>query len=167
MWKQFYPAMIIDSVEQLPILQLKQQGIRALFFDIDNTLAPFDVADPDEKTIALLTKWQSMGFSICLLSNNNATRVQRFNRPLGGIAIHRAGKPGTKKLVQAMRRFHVTPKQTALIGDQVFTDMFCANRAGVLAILCRPICQRDQLVTKVKRGAEAMVLRHYERSTQS
>ncbi len=164
MLERFYPSFVIHSVADLPIDQLRQQGIRLLFFDIDNTLAPFDVAEPDDATLQLLSQWKAMGFAICLLSNNNARRVSLFNRRLHGIAVHRAGKPGTKKMRQVMAHLHVTPQQTALIGDQVFTDMYCANRAGVLAILCRPICNRDQLVTKVKRGAESWVLRCYERS---
>ncbi len=164
MLKRFFPSLVIDSVADLPVETLKRQGIRALFFDIDNTLAPFDEAEPTEAILQLLTQWRAMGFAICLLSNNNAPRVKRFNHALGSIAVYRAGKPGTKKMRQVMAHLHVTPQQTALIGDQVFTDMYCANRAGVLAILCRPICNRDQLVTKVKRGAEAWVLRRYERS---
>ncbi len=50
-----------------------------------------------------------------------------------------------------------------MIGDQVFTDMWCGHRAGLLCIMTAPICARDQLVTKVKRGAERQVMKVYFR----
>ena len=53
------------------------------------------------------------------------------------------------------------PKEAALIGDQIFTDVLCGNRAGVVSILTAPICDRDQFVTKIKRGIEKQVLKIY------
>ena len=62
-----------------------------------------------------------------------------------------------------MDKLGVDKKSTAIIGDQVFTDMYCGHRAGILAIYTEPICSRDQLITKVKRGAEKIVLNIYKR----
>lgn len=157
----FFPDIYVRSIFEMPIEELKEKGIRALVFDIDNTIVPFDVAEAEERIVELFESFRKQGFQLCLLSNNNKKRVQLFNRRLKALAIYKAGKPGVKKLYRAMEKMGSTPRTTALIGDQVFTDVFCGHRAKVLTILTAPVCERDQLVTKVKRGLERQVLKQY------
>ncbi len=159
----FYPDIYIKSIFDIPIEKFKKMGIKAIFFDIDNTVAPFDVAEPDEKTTMFFKYLMSEGFSLCLLSNNNKERVTVFNRKLKAAAVWKAGKPGIKKLKNAMAQMNSDKNSTALVGDQVFTDMYCAHKAGILAVYTEPICGRDQLITKVKRGAERAVLNIYKK----
>jgi len=164
--ERFFPDIYIHSIFDLPIGELKKRGIRALVFDIDNTVAPYDIAEPDDKTAELFNYLKSEGFSLCLLSNNNEKRVTVFNRKLQAHTVWKAGKPGIKKLFAIMDKMGTDKSSTAVVGDQVFTDMYCAHRAGVLAIYTEPICGRDQLITKVKRGAEKIVLLIYKRKKQ-
>lgn len=159
--ERFFPDTYIRSVFELPLAELKARGIRALVFDIDNTVAPFDVAEPDESIVELFAYLRREGFQLCILSNNNKERVQLFNRGLHTLAVHKAGKPGIRKLRRAMERMGVLPEETAMVGDQVFTDMWCGHRAGLFCVMTAPICSRDQLITKVKRGAERLVMRVY------
>lgn len=159
--EQFFPDLYIKSIYELPLQELKEMGIRGLVFDIDNTIAPFDVADPDEALIAYFQKLRDMGFRLCILSNNNKERVHRFNQKLRTLAVHKAGKPSPKKLRRALAKLHLTPEESAMIGDQVFTDMWCGHLGGLYAIMTAPICERDQLITKVKRGLERQVMRVY------
>ena len=165
MLKMFFPDIYIKSIFDLPLDDFKKRGITALFFDIDNTVAPFDVAMPDEKTTAFFSELKKEGFKVCLLSNNNKKRVELFNRPLKAHAVWKAGKPGVKKLNHVIKKLGETKHTSAIVGDQVFTDMYCAHRAGVLAVYTEPICNRDQLITKVKRGAEKIVLKIYKKRT--
>lgn len=159
--EQFFPDLYIKSIYELPLQELKEMGIRGLVFDIDNTIAPFDVADPDEALIAYFQKLRDMGFRLCILSNNNKERVHRFNQKLRTLAVHKAGKPSPKKLLHALAKLHLTPEESAMIGDQVFTDMWCGHLGGLYTIMTAPICERDQLITKVKRGLERQVMRVY------
>lgn len=161
MLERFFPELYISSIFALPFQELKKKGIRALVFDIDNTIVPFDVAEAEEEMITFFNSLRKDGFQLCLLSNNNKKRVRLFNQKLKVLAVYKAGKPGTKKLRRAMKKMQVTPEQTALIGDQIFTDVYCGHRAGVFTILTAPVCNRDQLVTKVKRGIERQVLKYY------
>ena len=163
MLEMFFPDIYIKSIFDLPLDDLKKRGINTLFFDIDNTVASFDVAVPDEKTAGFFGKLKEEGFKVCLLSNNNKKREELFNRPLKAHAVWKAGKPGIKKLRQVIRKLGETKYTSAIVGDQVFTDMYCAHRAGILAVYTEPICSRDQLITKVKRGAEKIVLKIYKK----
>lgn len=162
-WDKLFPDVYIKSVFELPVDKLIERGIHTLVFDIDNTIAPFDVAEPEENIIELFAYLKKQGFQICILSNNNKKRITIFNRRLRALAVYGAGKPGTKKLLSALQRMHTTPGHAAMIGDQVFTDMWCGHRAGMYCIMTAPICNRDQLVTKVKRGLERQVMKLYFR----
>lgn len=163
MLERFYPNQYIKSIKELPVAELQKRKIKALVFDIDNTIAPYDVAEADEEMLAILENLKKAGFQICLLSNNNQRRVEIFNRKISALAVHKAGKPGVKKLREAMKKMGTDQHTTAFIGDQVFTDIYCGNRAGLFTILTMPVCNRDQLVTKVKRGAERLIIKAYLR----
>ncbi len=164
MFKRFFPDFYVDSIFHLPFEVFEKKGIRAIFFDIDNTVAPFDEPDAAEDIIEFFDNLRNSGYKICLLSNNSKKRVERFNEKLKTHAIYRAGKPGSKKLLDAISHLGVTKEETVLVGDQVFTDVYCARNAGVLSVLTKPISSRDQLITKVKRGMESYVLKLYKRS---
>ncbi len=168
MLKRFYPALYIRSIYELPIEELKKAGIKALVFDIDNTVAPYDMPEADESMTDLFHTLKKEGFRLCLLSNNNKKRVHLFNEKLGALAVYKAGKPGIGKLKKAMEKMGTDENSTAMIGDQLFTDIYCGNRAHMLTILTAPVCDRDQFVTWIKRGVEKLVLKKYlKRSGQN
>lgn len=157
----FFPDIYIKSIFELPLEKFKRKGIKALIFDIDNTIVPFDVAEADEPTVNYFNYLKKQGFKICLLSNNNKKRVSLFNKRIKALAVYRADKPRIKKLKLAMDIMKSDKKSTILIGDQVFTDIYCGRRAGLTTVLTKPVCSRDQFVTKIKRGAERQILKIY------
>ena len=126
--ERFFPDIYVKSVFELPLEDLKKLGIRGLVFDIDNTVAPFDVAEPDEEIVELFAFLRKEGFKLCILSNNTKERVQLFNRRLGALAIHKAGKPGIKKLNRAMEimgnntQNHCHGRRSGLYGHVVWTS---------------------------------------------
>ena len=90
MFDRLYPDIYIKSIEQLPLKEFKRRGIKAFVFDIDNTIAPYDVAEPDDHTIGVLNHIKEEGFKICLLSNNNEERIKIFNKKIGAYAYWKA-----------------------------------------------------------------------------
>lgn len=159
--ERFFPDIYVKSVFELPLEDLKKLGIRGLVFDIDNTVAPFDVAEPDEEIVELFAFLRKEGFKLCFCPIIPMSVCSCLTAGLEQLAIHKGGKPGIKKLNRAMEIMGTTPKTTAMVGDQVFTDMWCGHRGGLLCIMTAPICNRDQLITKVKRGAERQVMKVY------
>lgn len=163
MLEGFFPNMVVDSVEDIPYGRLMEKHIRGIMFDIDNTLAPYDVAEPPDEMIRLMTRLKSMGFQVCLLSNGSKKRVLRFNEKLGLTVVFRANKPLTGAVRSAMRKMGTDRDNTVIVGDQIFTDIWCGNRLRMLTILVKPICDRDEWITRVKRKWEKKVLEVYER----
>ena len=119
---------------------LARRGFKLLLADLDNTLVPYGVPLPDDRLKAWRDDLAAHGVTLFVLSNNrHESRPRIFAEGLGVPYIGHAGKPKTPSFVKAMERMGVTREQTAIVGDQVFTDVLGGNRAGVAAILVEPI----------------------------
>ncbi|WZL80000.1 YqeG family HAD IIIA-type phosphatase [Vallitaleaceae bacterium 9-2] len=161
--KQLYPDEYVSSIYKINFKRLWQKGYKGLMFDLDNTLAPYDREHPDEELIRLFDTLKKIGFKIALVSNNNAQRVHKFNTRLNVDAFPRANKPLTRQLRIAIRNLNIESKQTVFIGDQLFTDVWVGKRLKCRTILVKPIQDKEQWVSRIKRGLETKILRQYMR----
>lgn len=162
MLKAFYPKRIADSPYVINYDSLYKEGYRAIIFDIDNTLVEHG-ADASNKAIELIASIQRIGFQVCLISNNNEERVTRFNRDIKVKYIHNANKPAKKNFIRATKLMGSTIKNTIFIGDQLFTDIFGANRIGMMSYFVKPIGPKEEIQIVFKRKLERIVLKHYRR----
>ena len=138
-------------------------GVRALLIDIDNTLAPYEQAEPDEAIIAWFEGLRAAGISASLISNNHPPRVELFNRSLGLDAYPDSHKPSGKVLKLAMKKMRGDEENTAVIGDQLLTDALAAHRLGLRAIIVPPIKDKTSLFFKFKRWLERPYIRRYKK----
>ncbi len=138
-------------------------GVRALLCDIDNTLAPYEEPDPNDRIRAWVKLLSDAGISIALVSNNHPPRVERFNAPLGLPAYPDSGKPKKKTLVRAMREMGVSPSETAMLGDQLLTDCYAGKHIGLPALIVPPIKDKTNLFFRFKRLCERPSIRKYAR----
>jgi len=161
--KYLFPKQMAASVYRIDYDKLWRRGIRGLIFDIDNTLATFDVPYPSPKVINFLDDLAKRGFAVSLLSNNSKERVVGFCGDLGYPHVWKAGKPKARGIAQALRRMRLDKSQVALIGDQIFTDCLGGNLFGVYTILTKPINKRDEWTVRLKRWPEKPVLWAYRR----
>ena len=140
---------------------LQSIGVRALLIDIDNTLAPYEEPDPDERILGWFKALEEHGIRAALVSNNHAPRVERFNKPLGLIAYPNSGKPSRKTLERAMRELGATHAETAMLGDQLLTDCFAGKHIGLRSIIVPPIKDKTNLFFRSKRFLERPFIRKY------
>ncbi|OOB78465.1 MAG: hypothetical protein BEN18_07265 [Epulopiscium sp. Nuni2H_MBin001] len=164
MKRWLYPQQYVTSIYDVDYEQLKQQGIKGLIFDIDNTLVPYHVKEPTQEIVDLIINLKDKGFRITLVSNNTRIRVLRFNQQLKLNAIYNAYKPRRLNLHQAIERMKLKASQVAIIGDQIFTDILGGNRAGIHTILVQPVSEKDEPITKIKRGVEKKIIEQYVKS---
>ena len=162
MLSRFYPDDWVDSAYQIDYEKIYDRGYRGLIFDIDNTLVPHG-APADERAIALFARLKNLGFSCCLLSNNQMERVSSFNEPIQVFFIENAHKPSAKNYRRAMEMMGTDEKNTLFIGDQLFTDVYGAKRAGSRTVLVRPIHPKEEIQIVFKRYLERIVLFFYKR----
>ncbi len=162
MLERFYPDEYLDSTYSIDFRQLFAEGYRGLIFDIDNTLVPHG-APADERAIALFSGLKALGFQCCLLSNNQLPRVELFNKDVQVHYIENAHKPSVKNYRKAMEIMGTDLKNTIFIGDQIFTDIYGAKRAGICTILVKPIHPKEEIQIVLKRYLEKIVLFFYKR----
>ncbi len=136
----FKATYLADDIYDISGEALSRRGIRLLLADLDNTLVPYGVPLPDDKLKAWRDELAAHGVTLFVLSNNrHEHRPRVFAEGLEVPYIGHAGKPKTPSFFKAMEQMAVTREQTAIIGDQIFTDVLGGNRAGVVTILVRPI----------------------------
>ena len=133
------PDRVFDGYEQIEGQELARRGIRLLLCDLDYTLAPKSQREPDETVRRWIGQMRQAGVEVMILSNNRSpARVEQFCRELGITYEGHAKKPRTVGFRRAMARCGVTPKETAMLGDKLLTDMLGANRSGILALMVEP-----------------------------
>ncbi len=158
----FYPDEIADSAYKIDYKALYKKGYRGLIFDIDNTLVEHG-ADANEKAINLMHQLRELGFKICLMSNNKEERVMRFNKDINVFYIFDAKKPSTLNYKKAMKMLNTNKKNTVFVGDQLFTDVYGAKRAGIKSYFVKPIGKKEEIQIVLKRYLERIVLYYYRR----
>lgn len=162
MLRAFYPDEDIASAYEISFRQLYAEGIRGVIFDIDNTLVPHG-GPADERAKKLFSDLRGMGMETCLLSNNKEPRVASFARAVGGSHyIYKGNKPGIRGYQQAMELMGTDTNDTVFVGDQLFTDVWGARRAGIHSILVKPIHPKEEIQIVLKRFFEAIVLFFYQ-----
>ena len=157
MFKKLYPTKYLDSSYSIDYEQLYRSGIRGLIYDIDNTLVEHGMP-ATERAIKLFEQLRSIGFDTCLISNNKEPRVKPFADAVGSKYVYDAHKPSRKNYIRAMELMGTDTGNTYFIGDQIFTDVYGANRAGIPSILVKPIHPKEEIQIVLKRKLEKIVL---------
>ncbi|MBC7529745.1 MAG: YqeG family HAD IIIA-type phosphatase [Chthonomonadaceae bacterium] len=159
------PDRFVHSVTEVDPAELKAQGIAGLILDLDNTIVEWQREEMSEEVIGWLQAIKEQGIQLCILSNSfMSDRSIRIAERLEGIAIKKAQKPRRQGFRAAMLKMGTTPAQTAIVGDQMFTDVLGGNRAGIYTIMVQPLHGREFAYTKyVSRPPEKMLLKYFRR----
>ena len=159
----FVPEYRFQTFDMATAEFLSENGIKGIILDIDNTLEPYEHPNPGEHVKQWLNSLFEHGIKAAIVSNNGKDRVELFNKDLGLPAYYKAKKPFKKNLLKAMADMGRKPEECALMGDQVFTDVWAAHNAGIKAILVPPIKDKRDLFTRFKRLLEKPVIKKYEK----
>jgi len=158
----WFPDDYVSSTYDIDFHRLYEEGYRGLIFDVDNTLVPHN-APADQQAKDLFSYLNHLGYFFMFVSNNKEPRVRDFCRDVGGFGyVYLAGKPSPKGYVEAMERMGTNRENTLFIGDQILTDIWGANRAGVRNIMVRPVKKwHEEIQIILKRLLEAVILGAY------
>lgn len=155
MLKKLVPRQSVHTIYDIDANHLWDFGVRGIITDLDNTLVGARDPHATPELIEWLNRLQKMGFKVVIVSNNNHGRVSAFAEPLGIPFIHRAKKPWNISFHKAMKLLGTSARQTAVIGDQMLTDVLGGNRMGLYTILVQPIAIHDEgFFTRINRRIE-------------
>lgn len=157
------PQYDFHRIEEIPTDFFIRHGIRALLLDVDNTLTGDNSQEIKPEVMDWLERQRAAGLRLFVISNNHELRVAPFANLLGLGYIADAAKPKKKVALAKMKEFGVSPRQTALIGDQLFTDILCGNLCGCMTILVEPYAEEGYGLYRIKRPLEKPLLRLYHR----
>ena len=133
------PAFITERLTDLTPEFLKQQGIKLLMLDFDNTIVPYTTSVATPEMDAWIRKILASDISVCVVSNSHKDRVKIFCSYYGMDCITHAKKPFSRGIRQCLEKYQIPPSHAALVGDQIFTDTLGANGCGVKPILVKAI----------------------------
>ena len=157
------PDYMFRTFDEITPAFLTELGVKAVLADIDNTLAPYEQPEPDERIKGWIASLAAAGIGIAFVSNNDAERVELFNRTLGVPAYSKSGKPFKKNLVRAMNDLGGTLENTVMLGDQLLTDALAGHNLGVRCIIVPPIRDKKNAFFKFKRWLEKPTVRKFKR----
>lgn len=135
----FLPNYIFPAITDVSAAFLQERNIKLLLLDFDNTMLPYTKNEPTQELLQWIEHMRAAGIVLCIVSNSHKPRVPEFSRRYGVACVTGAKKPRGKGIREALRRFDVPKEQTALIGDQIYTDVLGANLAGVTSVIVRSI----------------------------
>jgi HAD superfamily phosphatase (TIGR01668 family) len=159
----FIPDRMFDSIHEITAEFLISCGIRAVVLDIDNTLVTYGMAKPTPEVLSWIEGLRTGGLSVAIASNNHRERVELFNEEIGAFITWESKKPSAKSIHMAASHFGVKESEIAIIGDQIFTDIWCARNAGSYAILVVPLKYKENLFFRFKRMCEKPFIRAYKK----
>jgi HAD superfamily phosphatase (TIGR01668 family) len=162
MLEKLYPDMLFEKITDISPQFLESRGISGIILDIDNTIMKDGQDCPDPFFFEWLESMRKNGIKAFLLSNGSRKgRVDDLCALLRIDGIHKARKPSAKGFREALRMMGLDAGQTAVIGDQIFTDVWGARRAGIFSILLEPISPEENTFVRFKRPFEKFVLKRY------
>ncbi|SEN07026.1 YqeG family HAD IIIA-type phosphatase [Paenibacillus sp. OV219] len=160
MFERLLPQMRVNTIYDIDLHKLKDQGIRGIITDLDNTLVGARVPLATPELVKWLDDVRDLGFKVVIVSNNNRTRVSKFADPLNIKYVHAARKPANRAFHRALEVLELPAEKTAVIGDQMMTDVLGGRRMGLFTILVAPIAPHEEgIMTKFNRMLEKIALR--------
>ena len=157
------PDYMFRAFDEITPAFLASLGVKAILADIDNTLAPYEQPEPDERIKGWIASLAEAGIGIAFVSNNDWERVELFNRTLGVPAYAKSGKPFKKNLVKAMNDLGGTLDTTVMLGDQLLTDALAGHNLGVKCLIGPPIRDKKNAFFKFKRWLEKPVVKKFKK----
>lgn len=162
---KFIPTKYKKDVYEVDYNKLKEEGIKTLLFDLDNTLIPYDIDVIPEDTTNFLENL-SKDFNVVVISNSRLKRVRGATSHLKDIPFVKfATKPLKRGIKKALKFHNSKPSETAIIGDQIMTDIFGGSRSKIKEkILIYPIKKKsDHISTRINRTIEQFVIKRIKK----
>ncbi|NMA06213.1 MAG: YqeG family HAD IIIA-type phosphatase [Ruminococcaceae bacterium] len=149
-----FPDYHYNRLENIPFGLFKQNFIKCILIDIDNTLTGDCSFEIKDEVLKWVENAKSLGLHLIAISNNSRERVAKFSDSMGLEYIFDAKKPLKSRIEGILKNKKFDFKEIAVIGDQIFTDILLAKRIGAISILVDPMGKDIPLGVKIKRILE-------------
>lgn len=159
--EKYIPKFLAHTIYEIDYSKLYAGGKRIILFDLDNTLAPYNDIVPTVKQVELNHALRKIGFQIYILSNNHEDRAKLYTQEftVDGY-LYLAQKPFTGKIKRFLSKHNINSSTSIWIGDQLLTDILCANKLGIDSVLVSSISRdSEKWYTRINRKREERILK--------
>lgn len=151
MLKRFIPFAHAKSIYEIDISFFQKLNIKYVLSDLDNTLDSYKQKVPLAEAKELKENLKKNGIEMIIVSNNHGERVKKYSEELGVRCFHSLAKPFAIRLKKILKKLSINKDEVILIGDQIVTDISCANGAKIKSVLTEKLVKEDQPTTRINR----------------
>ncbi len=155
------PDIKLEKVTDITPEILNKYNITVLILDVDNTLSTHHGEQLTDGLREWLELMKKSNIKLRVLSNSKEKRVKPFAEKIGLPYISLGLKPLPFGYLRALRALGTKRKNTAIVGDQIFTDVLGGNAVGVKTLLLTPILLESTPGFRFKRKIEKLVYKIY------
>ena len=163
MFDKFYPDIYAKDIFSIDYEMLKTRKIKCLLFDLDNTLATINETMPAPKVKELVNYLEGLKFKVIIMTNSSKKRALPFKEHLNVDTAYRSMKPLKRKFKKILKIYHYKVSEIAMIGDQILTDVYGANRMGITSIFINKRAASDFVWSKLGRKVEEFILNYFHK----
>lgn len=156
----FKPNEILNRYDELNIISLKNKGFNVVFLDVDNTITPYDLKVPNDDAKNFVKKLKDNGFEVIIVSNNTNKRVSKTAKEIDCEYSCWSFKPFTFRLNSLIKQKKLDKNRIFMMGDQLLTDILCANSLGIYSIYSKPISDVETFYSFISRKIERFIFKY-------
>ncbi|CAK1239421.1 YqeG family HAD IIIA-type phosphatase [Fructobacillus tropaeoli] len=150
------PTYTVESVYNLSVAELKDQGVKAVLTDLDNTLLAWNNPNGTPELHAWLKELKAAGIEVVVVSNNTWDRVEKAVSGLDVDYVAWSLKPLPRGILKVLKKQGLQKEDVLMVGDQMLTDVWAAHLAGVKSVLVKQLVESDMWQTWFNRSLEKL-----------
>ena len=150
---------MVESIYHITPEQLEKNNIKGVLTDLDNTLIAWNNPEGTQELKDWIALMKENAIPVVIISNNSDKRIKIIADKLQLTYVPRSMKPSRRGYIKAAEQLQLPLDQCLMVGDQLLTDVFGANRAGVKSVWVMPIINSDGWNTRINRFFERKLLK--------
>jgi len=155
--KNLIPTYYAKNIFEVDISFFKEENFKYIFADLDNTLDNYKIKIPSPRVKELVENYKKEGISLIIISNNNQKRVETYSKELNITYLSRSNKPFKRKINKFITNNKIQKNDIIFIGDQLLTDIKCANKIGVKSLLVDELTPSNQFISKFNKIIDSFI----------
>lgn len=149
------PNFNLKNIYEIDLKHLKEQGIKAIFFDLDSTIMVSKSGEYLEETTQWLKKVEEDFFIAVITNNKKIEYVEKVKSISSFHIVADAKKPSTKAMKKLLKEINMHPKEVVIVGDRPLTDILAGKLLGSHTILVGSInAHKEGIPTRFVRWLE-------------
>jgi HAD superfamily phosphatase (TIGR01668 family) len=149
------PDFNLSTIYNIDLELLKNQGIKAILFDLDSTIMVSKSGEYHTKTQNWLNEVTKDFFIAVITNNKHSAYLEQVRSVSNFEIIGNAKKPSTKAMNQLLKKINILPQEVVIVGDRPLTDILAGKRLGAKTILVGSInAENENIPTRFVRWLE-------------